>query len=108
MPCWAARIWKNCRVCSLSPLLEPELVNPAASLSFQSCPNQRFEDASAKTWKAPDAVPMYVGDPKTTASEASSCSHCASVIASTWMRWTSAPASRAPVRTASARTAVWP
>ena len=35
-------------------------------------------------------------------------SHSASVIASTLIRWTVAPASAAPSRTASARTAVWP
>ncbi len=58
MPCCAASVWKNCRVLSLSPLLDPEFVKPAATLSCQTSPNQRFEVASAKTWKAPEAVPM--------------------------------------------------
>lgn len=58
MPCCAASVWKNWSVCSLSPLLEPELVKPAASLSDQSWPAQREEVASPKTWKAPEAVPM--------------------------------------------------
>lgn len=108
MPCCAASVWKYCRVLSLSPLLEPEFVKPAATLSCQASPNQRFEVASAKTWKAPEAVPMYVGEPKTIASEPSSSSHCASSISSTLIRWTVAPASAAPLRTASAMTAVWP
>lgn len=58
MPCWAASTVKNWSVCSLSPLLDPELVKPAASLSFHAWVNQRLEDSSAKAWKAPDAVPM--------------------------------------------------
>ncbi len=58
IPCWAARSARYCRVCSLSPLMEPELVNPAASLSLQARVIHRLLLASAKTWNAPEAVPM--------------------------------------------------
>lgn len=91
----------------LSPFLAPELVKPAASLSAQACEYQRLVLAWAKAWKAAEAVPMYVGAPKTIASAASSCAHCSSVMVSTDTETTSA-ASAAPRATASAMTAVWP
>lgn len=56
MPCRAANVAKDWRVRSLAPLMEPELANPAASLSRQACAAQRLEVASAKTWKAPEAA----------------------------------------------------
>ncbi|NUQ96928.1 MAG: hypothetical protein HOY79_10305 [Streptomyces sp.] len=42
----------------LSPFLAPESVIPAAILSAQLWVYQRFLEASAKMWKAADAVPM--------------------------------------------------
>lgn len=92
----------------LSPLLAPELVKPAASLSTQTWENQRLLLASANAWKAAEAVPMYVAAPKMIASAASSCAHCSSVMVSTEIETTSAPAAAAPRATASATTAVWP
>ena len=58
IPCWAASSAKYCRVCILSPLMEPELVNPAASLSLQARVIHRLLVASANAWKDPEAVPM--------------------------------------------------
>ena len=42
----------------LSPLIEAELVKPAASLSFQAWPYQGFDDASAKRLNCQDTLPM--------------------------------------------------
>lgn len=61
MWCWAASTTSAISVCSLSPLLAPELVNPAATLSRQALRKQRFEVASANAWNPADTLPIYVG-----------------------------------------------
>jgi hypothetical protein len=99
---------KYCKVCSLSPLMAPAMVKPAANLFRHVRAAQRPDVDSAKTWKAAEAVPMYVGAPKTMASAASSSAHCESSIRSTEITGARAPVPSTPVRTASARTAVCP
>jgi hypothetical protein len=58
MWCWAANTASDVSVCSLSPLLPPELVNPAAILSLQVPSWQRLPVFSANAWNAADTLPM--------------------------------------------------
>ncbi len=58
MPCCMANSERACRVDSLSPLSPPELVKPAASLSFQRCSSQRGEVASRKALNGADGPAM--------------------------------------------------
>ena len=57
---------------SLSPLGAAECVNAAASLSRHACSAQIALVSSMNALNAADALPMYVGQPNTIASAASS------------------------------------
>lgn len=69
---------------------------------------QRRPVCSANVWKPAETLPMYVALPNTMPSAASRISQSTSVIRSTAMTVTSAPASRDPAATVSASSAVCP
>ena len=70
IPCRAANSASWIKVASLSPEREPELVKPAAILSFQPCPwvMTACELAYSKALNCAEGPPVYVGAPKMTAS----------------------------------------
>ena len=97
--CWS--------VASLSPDGDAELVNPLATLSRQAPAVQARDELSSRNdFIAPDALPMYVGHPKISASAPARVSQSTS---GTSIRRTSTPGTaRAPSTTASARARVAP
>jgi hypothetical protein len=108
MWCCAANTANDISADSLSPLLAPELVKPAATLSLHAPLRQRRPVRSANAWKPADTFPMYVALPKMMPSAVSSRSQPDSDMASTAIDVTSAPPARAPDATADASVAVCP
>src|ERR1700738_1707488 len=72
MPCCMANTMSCISVLILSPCGLPELVKPAAILSFHPSRAHTAEDASMNCLNCAEALPMYVGQPKMIAFAASS------------------------------------
>lgn len=72
MPCCAAKTASCVSVPSLSPLGAAECVKAAASSSRQPWSAQTALVASMNALNGADALPMYVGQPKTIASASAS------------------------------------